>query len=213
MNLKFFELPIEKQNRMLNAGYKVFALYPYKKAPMSVIADEAGISKPLLFHYFYNKKGLYLHLFTRAVAFAEEESKKDHMEDEKDYFVLMRKVIEQRIRMIKKYPYMYRFLANAYYEKSDLVQDDLARIKSEKLLVRKEDTLKRIDCSKFKNPEDVGMLFDIVLWMSEGYMLGHMDSAFIKSGSILSDTQRIFEVLQRNFYKDELEEGFDDGEA
>lgn len=45
MNDKFFKLPLEKQRRIINAAYKVFSENSYKKAPMSEIADESGISK------------------------------------------------------------------------------------------------------------------------------------------------------------------------
>ena len=56
MNEKFFSLPQEKQQSILNAGYRVFGRNSYKHSPMSEIADAAGISKSLLFHYFHNKK-------------------------------------------------------------------------------------------------------------------------------------------------------------
>lgn len=49
MNPKFFQLPEEKQQQIINAAYKVFAGNSYKKAPMPEIADECGISKALLF--------------------------------------------------------------------------------------------------------------------------------------------------------------------
>ena len=68
MNPKFFQLPEEKQQQIINAAYKVFAGNSYKKAPMSEIADECGISKALLFHYFENKKELYLFLWKQAEA-------------------------------------------------------------------------------------------------------------------------------------------------
>ena len=57
MNEKFFSLPAEKQQAILNAGYRVFSRNAYKNSPMSEIAEAAGISKALLFHYFRNKKG------------------------------------------------------------------------------------------------------------------------------------------------------------
>ena len=63
MNERFFSLPVEKQQAILNAGYRVFSQNSYKNSPMSEIADEAGISKSLLFHYFRNKKELYLFLW------------------------------------------------------------------------------------------------------------------------------------------------------
>ncbi len=56
MNNKFFNLSLEKQQRIINAAYKVFSRSSHKKAPMSEIADESGISKALLFHYFTSKK-------------------------------------------------------------------------------------------------------------------------------------------------------------
>ena len=58
MNEKFFSLPKEKQQAILDAGYRVFSQNSYKKSPMSEIADAAGISKSLLFHYFHNKKDI-----------------------------------------------------------------------------------------------------------------------------------------------------------
>lgn len=47
MNERFFNLPIEKQQRILNAAYKVFSQNSYKRAPMSEIAFEGDISKAL----------------------------------------------------------------------------------------------------------------------------------------------------------------------
>ncbi len=58
MNERFFSLPVEKQQAIINAGYRVFSQNSYKNSPMSEIADAAGISKSLLFHYFHNKKEL-----------------------------------------------------------------------------------------------------------------------------------------------------------
>ncbi len=56
MNSKFYALPQEKQRTILNAGFHVFSQNTYKKSPMSEIAEAAGISKALLFHYVQNKK-------------------------------------------------------------------------------------------------------------------------------------------------------------
>lgn len=33
MNEKFYRLPLEKQQRIINAGYRVFSQNSYKKAP------------------------------------------------------------------------------------------------------------------------------------------------------------------------------------
>lgn len=64
MNEKFFELPKEKQLRIINAGMDVFGKYEYKRAITDDIAARAGISKGLLFHYFHNKRDLYMYLYS-----------------------------------------------------------------------------------------------------------------------------------------------------
>ena len=55
MNELLYTLSPEKQQAIINAGYRVFSQNSYKNSPMSEIAAEAGISKSLLFHYFHNK--------------------------------------------------------------------------------------------------------------------------------------------------------------
>ena len=56
MNKKFFELPLEKQERIIKAAYMVFAHDNYKNASMSRIADDGGISKSLCSIIFKIKK-------------------------------------------------------------------------------------------------------------------------------------------------------------
>lgn len=66
MNEKFFSLSQEKKDRIVRCAYEVFSQNSYKEASMSKIVDAGGISKSLLFHYFLNKKELYLYLWEKA---------------------------------------------------------------------------------------------------------------------------------------------------
>ncbi len=72
MNEKFFELPPEKRQRIINSGYKVFSADSYKKSPVGEIAAGAGISKSLLFFYFRNKMELYLCLWDECAKTTRE---------------------------------------------------------------------------------------------------------------------------------------------
>ena len=49
MNDKFFDLKKEKQDRIINASLKIFALNGYSRASTDEIVKEAEISKGLLF--------------------------------------------------------------------------------------------------------------------------------------------------------------------
>ncbi|WP_315119137.1 TetR/AcrR family transcriptional regulator [uncultured Clostridium sp.] len=200
MNEKFFNLPIDKQNIIINAGYKVFASYPYKKAPMSMISYEANISKGLLFHYFENKKGLYLFLFNKAVAYSTEEAKKTGVNEETDFFEFISKTIILRAKMVQRYPYMYHFVTRAYYEQIDIIKDAISTIKGSLHQLKKEETLSRIDVSKFRNPSDLDQLFDIAIYLSEGYVYRNQDNIANSLDDMVQGANKMFEILKRNFY-------------
>ena len=69
MNAKFFDLKQEKQDRMVNAALKIFALNGYSHASTDDIVKEAHISKGLLFHYFDSKIGVYSFIYDYSVRF------------------------------------------------------------------------------------------------------------------------------------------------
>ena len=85
MNDKFFDLKSEKQDRMINASLKIFAINGYKHASTDDIVKEAGISKGLLFHYFINKMGLYSFLIDYSVKYMSFEFSRT-IGEETDYF-------------------------------------------------------------------------------------------------------------------------------
>ena len=91
MNERFFQLPIKKQQTIINAGYRVFSQNSYKNSPMSEIAQAAGISKSLLFHYFQNKKELYLFLWDQCAQITIDFLTRYQCYEQKELFESMRR--------------------------------------------------------------------------------------------------------------------------
>ncbi len=153
MNEKFFDLKKEKQDRMINAALKVFALNGYQHASTDDIVAEAGISKGLLFHYFHNKLGLYSFLFDYSVRFMLLELSACGGE-EKDYFELWKQMEGAKLMVLKNYPYMQEFLDSARYE---VVKEALyaTEPKREALSSLREDILGGADLSRFRPEVDV----------------------------------------------------------
>ena len=96
MNDKFFDLKKEKQDRMINAALKVFALKGYEHASTDDIVREAGISKGLLFHYFISKLGLYTFIYDYSVRYLMLELSTGVTKEETDYFDLIRQINASR---------------------------------------------------------------------------------------------------------------------
>ena len=60
-------MPREQRERLiLDVAGQVFARAGYESASMDEIAEEAGVSKPMLYAYFRSKEGLYLAYIERA---------------------------------------------------------------------------------------------------------------------------------------------------
>ena len=49
----------ERRQQLLERGAELFTSHPYDKLSMSKIAEEAGISKGLLYHYFPSKQAFF----------------------------------------------------------------------------------------------------------------------------------------------------------
>lgn len=116
MNEKFFDLKKEKQDRMINASLKIFALNGYKHASTDDIVVEAGISKGLLFHYFGSKLGLYTFLYDYSVRFMKLELTTGVLSTANDYFEIRKQIEFSKMQVLKNYPYMQQFLNRSQSE-------------------------------------------------------------------------------------------------
>ena len=116
MNAKFFDLKKDKQDRMINAALKVFALNGYRHASTDDIVKEAGISKGLLFHYFGNKAGVYEFIYEYSVRYMLLELSTKVSRAESNLFEVMKQVELARADAMKGYPYMQQFLNNCEQE-------------------------------------------------------------------------------------------------
>lgn len=171
MNDKFFALPIEKQRRIINAAYRVFSENSYKKAPMSEIAEEGNISKSLLFHYFTNKKDLYMYLWDNSCEITKQSVREYKTLDTDDFFEMLRRTLLSKCSVMRDYPYMYAFSLRAYYETDTEIKDsiqgnfNLASKESEMLVIEK------IDKSKLRKDIDIKIMYSEILYAVDGYML------------------------------------------
>lgn len=170
MNERFFSLPAEKQQAIINAGYRVFSQNSYKNSPMSEIADAAGISKSLLFHYFHNKKELYLFLWDNCAQITIAYLTECGCYGQKDLFESMERGMRAKMEIIRLYPHMANFTIKAFYEKDPeicaVVQESYHRYFN----LKADKTRVNMDPSQFIPGLDIPMMYREMYWASEGYL-------------------------------------------
>lgn len=170
MNEKFYALPIEKQQKIMNAGFRIFSQNSYRKSPMQEIADEAGISKSLLFHYFYNKKDLYLFLWNKAADITIEYLTRNHCYESEDLFEMMERGMYAKIQIMCSYPDMAAFAIKAFYEKDPAVCGDIQKSYREHFNRKAADALARLNPEDFIPGLDLYMMHRQIYLMSVGYL-------------------------------------------
>ena len=116
MNEKFFDLKKEKQDRMINAALKAFAINGYKRASTDEIVKDAGISKGLLFHYFDTKLGLYEFVYDYSVRYIVMEMSAAISQKETDFYALYEQKEMCKIQALKNYPYMQQMINRSMQE-------------------------------------------------------------------------------------------------
>jgi AcrR family transcriptional regulator len=164
---KFFNLEKEKQDRILNAAIKEFAQKGYNNASTNEMVKEAGISKGLLFHYFQNKKQLYLYLYDQSVDLLVNEVLEKINMLETDFIVRIRQTALVKMEMLQKYPHIFKFVESAYMEDANEVKAELEIRQSQYIKVNTQRIFEGIDTSRFREGIDLQKALKVVTWTFE----------------------------------------------
>ena len=200
MNDKFFEIKNEKQERILNAAIKVFALNGYRKASTDVIVQEAGISKGLLFHYFSNKISLYEYVIDYSIKYMNFEFSGSVSKYEKDFFELQMMMEQAKIRVMKLYPYMQQFLSSLKYETDPKAKEVIGEI-AYALESMINVIYKQADTSKFQEYVVVQKVVDMIRWMSDSFLKEHLVEGDTDADALVAEFSKYLKMIKAHFYK------------
>lgn len=201
---KFLGLPEEKQKIIIDAALAAFGKMGYKKASMKDIATAADISKGLVFHYFGNKKALYLYLieFSSKVLMSEMNSRFD--KNVLDFFERVRLATEIKMSVMKKYPAILLFLGSMYYETDNEVANSIKGMLAQSETIRGGLAFDGMDASKFKEGVDPQLVLNILVRFSEGYVNGSPNMADLDADQLLREFEECLNLMKNNFYKEEF---------
>ncbi|MCI7303936.1 TetR/AcrR family transcriptional regulator [Ihubacter massiliensis] len=203
MNDKFYNLPVEKQNAIINAALHVFAENDYKKASTEEITRLAGISKGLLFHYFGSKKELYLHLYQYAEKSLIEGMRRYYDSEETDFFKALISAQMAKVQVLHQHPDLISFLVRAYLEHDDAVEAQIDTRFRDIISASRTTVLERTDGSKFKESISPDQALDIILWMSDGFMRSRTPQQLADLEALNEEFLSYMDLLRRHFYKEE----------
>ncbi|MGV8984063.1 TetR/AcrR family transcriptional regulator [Clostridium sp.] len=204
---KFLNLKPEKQEKILQAAIREFADKGYEKASTNEIVKEAGISKGILFHYFQNKKKLFLFVFDYCVEICMDEFFEKVDEKERDIFEKLRQIASFKLDLLHKYPSLFKFLEKGVAEECSEVKSEIEQ-KTKKLTESNySKVFNNIDKSKFRDDVDVSRAINIIMWTLEGFGTSELQKAKVSAAKQI-DYEKVFHemdiyiyIFKNSFYK------------
>lgn len=104
----------ERKNRILAAATKEFAQKGFQAGSTDQIALEAGVSKGLIYHYFGEKKNLYLEVVTQSIAKLEGASQRMETRKYENLETLILEILNLKLQIEKDYQDEVHLLMEAY---------------------------------------------------------------------------------------------------
>lgn len=206
MNERFFALPKEKQLAIVNAGYRVFSQNSYKKSPMSEIAEAAGISKSLLFHYFANKRELYLFLWEKAADLTLKYLNAYRCYEPTDLFDMMERGMRTKFRLMERYPYMTSFTVKAFYEKDPEIRPAILQSYQRHFDRKAAAALSALDPADFVPGLDLQMMHREMYWAAEGYLWEMLQRGPLDAARMEADFKRLLQFW-KSIYQSKEKQG------
>ena len=204
MNRKFFSLPAERQDLIRNSAMLEFGEGSFKKTSADAIAKRAGVSKALLFHYFKDKRELYLYLFHYALEICVKQyMNKTYDFGETDFFLALDMGQKIKMDMVRRYPGLFRFVMRAYYERDSILSPHLRKGLNGLLESTSKDFLARMDLYKFKDGVDPWEVIRLLTLAAEGMMARTNACTEEEIETLFEEYKKYADMLRANLYKEE----------
>ncbi len=192
MYQKFFNASNEKQDRIISATVKEFALYGYEGASTNRIVTEAGISKGILFHYFGNKQNLFDFIAEYCALVLIEDYHEKLKNEETNFFTRLNQLLHLRFQITELFPHVFMFRDRITDEGGEHAEGFLKLLEGYNFY----EPFKRCDRSDFNRGIDFEELTRYTEWVVEGF-IKHCEGLDAKARE--KETEKFISNLRRIF--------------
>lgn len=169
MPKKFFELPQERQDAILNAALQEFAARGFDVASTNIIAKKAGLSKALMFHYVKNKSELFFLVYDYFSDLLQQDYYQQLDFSEKDIFARLHQSYLLQIGLLTRYPALLNFDKLAQKTKSEEINQALQTRQSQNKGNCAPSIFEDISTDLFRPELDLEKSKQFILWTNQGF--------------------------------------------
>lgn len=208
MNNSFENISEEKRNKILDACIEEFAINGYKGASTNTMVSKAEISKGLLFHYFGNKKTLYLYLFDYCMAVIME--KYNSMKDKEPGDIIQRLLWYSilKIKLTAEEPMKSRLIYSAVINMPIEAKEEITERYNSFYAKYVPEIFENLDISEFRKDIDVKKAMEMISIFIEGltqkYMLKYknkpIDDILNNMEDIIKEYNEYLDIMKYGMY-------------
>lgn len=201
-------MDLDKRQMIMQAALEEFYLKGYEGASTNRMTKAAGVSKGILFHYFGDKRNLYLTVVDECLKHYHHILTSPSMDLSEDLFEAIEQLSEQKAEVFKSNPIMFGFIANTFMAMPEELKSDLKRMQQQMNKDSIQLLASRIDQSRFREGIDPERAIEFVLLSLESVVTKQMSGMYEDNavGSGLStafDTKSYLDMLRYGIYRKE----------
>jgi len=203
----FFNLPEDKQKRVLETAIGEFSEKGYTGASINVIVSRLGIAKGSIYQYFTNKKSLFYHIFDYAVELVRKTLKQVKNETrDAPIFERMKKSLLAGVDFIDRHPSIYRMYLKLMFDRETPFRQELLQkirlFSSDYLTSLLVEAKERGEIRKDMNVKSAAFVLDAVMdRFLQAYSVSFLDSGAriyrMERDQIERQVDEIVEILRK----------------
>jgi TetR/AcrR family transcriptional regulator len=202
------KIPDDKREKIFEVTVREFADKGYERASTNQIVQEANISKGLLFHYFGNKKGLFLSTFHYCVTRVASASVPPKEELSADIFERLLQIGRMKWRLLQNHSLEYRFLLTAYAPVPEEVAIEIRQWQDKTWKTYQQLLWEGIDFSRFRQDMPRERVKELLAFCLEAVtdkwrqrLLAEPDLGMSMIEHMLAEIEDLFEIWKHGLYQ------------
>jgi TetR/AcrR family transcriptional regulator len=170
------KLPTEKKQKIMLVCLEEFADKGYEGASTNDIVNKAGISKGILFHYFGNKKNLYLYVLDMTLDRVIDKFKTAYSAATTDLFERISLSGLIKLRLSLEEPLVYKLIFGTFINTPKTLADEIQNRLKKLYDMGMPMLLDGLDLSKIRGGIDPNRAIEIVLLFMEGFQAKYIET-------------------------------------
>lgn len=167
---------LDKKQAIIQAALEEFYHKGYEGASTNQITKSAGVSKGILFHYFSDKRSLYLTLVDECMSHYFHTLASSLPDLSEDLFEALDQLSKIKIDAFKREPMKYGFIAKAFMTMSNELKTEL-HLKQQRMKEHAVDLLvSRVDHNRFRTDIEPKQAIEFVLLSLEALIAKQINS-------------------------------------